>query len=357
MMSANRESTDTATATVEELKQAASLPTMIKEAEAAFLNRDYEASVTLYAKCLEETIVANDGDQMTPRSGPLYLAYGKALLQLAIANQSMGIVNESAVDYNLEADATEKLIELDEYEDESQDESEPDAEKDAESESEGDDDGEQEDEEGGEDGDDFALAWEVLDIARLIFSKQDDAKLQEAEALQEMGDLSMESENFSNAVSDYRKASDILDAINASLRERASLYFKIGIALEFEGSDLPAAKVSYQKAKSMLEELVATEEQKVKGEDEKSPVSKKELEGDEDDLIELKSLIAEVEAKMIELDNGGATATNIKDALMDAAKSASSTTAAQVNDLSSLVKKRKAPEEEEDSTKHSKNDD
>lgn len=335
-----------------------STATLMHEAETAFENRDFEASVTLYAKCLEESVKQNEGDQMAPSFGPLYLAYGKALLQLAIANQSLGIVNESAVDYNLEGDATDKLIELDEYEDESDEE---DNNEDVEGD-EGNEDDEEfgEEEEGAENGDDFALAWEVLDIARLIFSKQDSAKLQEAEALQEMGDLSMETENFANAVSDYKKAAEILDLIDGSLRERASLHFKIGIALEFEGSDLSAAKASYQKAKDILVQIVSQSQDNNNEdeEDDKTPL-KKEKTVDGEDLKELKSLISEVEAKMNELDNGSTTATSLKVILMDAAKSASSTTAAQVNDLSSLVKKRKATtveEEENDSSKHAKND-
>lgn len=321
-----------------------------QEAHTAYENRDYEASVMLYAKCLEEAIQKNNGDQVAPSTGPLYLAYGKALLQLAIVNQSLGIVNEAAVDYNLESDSTHKLIELDEYEyedssqEEGQDEEDEVEDKNA-------------DEEEEESGDDFALAWEVLDIARFIFSKQDNNKLQEAEALQEMGDLSMETENFGTAVSDYKKAVEILDKIDASLRERASLHFKIGIALEFEGTDWLAAKTSYQKAKELLVKSLAEKEASEK-EEVKDDISLPDKEKDDDaDLKELKSLIAEVEAKMLELENGGGTAASLKDILMDAAKSASTTTAAQVNDLSSLVKKRKAPTgEEDDLSKHAKND-
>ena len=229
-----------------------SVQTLITEAAAAFNNKDYEASVQLYAKALEQTIASHSDDQMHPSTGPLHLAYGRALLQLAISNQSMGIVNESLIDYNLEGDTTDKLIEFGEYEDEEEVDDDDDVAEDVETqETEGDgkeveevssktdSEKENEPEEAGEEDetaleDDFALAWEVLDIARLIFSKDESKKFMEAEALQEIGDLSMETENFTNAVSDYGKALELLVACDAALRELASINFKLGIALKVQ---------------------------------------------------------------------------------------------------------------------------
>jgi hypothetical protein len=320
-----------------------SLQTVIAEAATAFGNKDYEASVQLYAKALEQTIIANSGDQMHPSAGPLYLAYGKALLQLAISNQSLGIVNESMIDYNLEGDETDKLFEFDEYEDEKEDESddgEEEEEPEASLESEGDG-KEVEEPESKEDSekenepekieetdaaleDDFALAWEVLDIARLIFSKDESNKFLEAEALQEIGDLSMETENFTNAVSDYSKALELLVACDAALRELASINFKLGIALEFEGRDLGEACAAYGLAKEHLQNYLA------KG-------------VNEDETDEIQTLIQEVENKLTELKNGNVG--SIKDALLDAAKqvspSAFPSDANPVKDISGLVKKRR----------------
>jgi tetratricopeptide (TPR) repeat protein len=172
--------------------------------------------------------------------------------------------------------------------------------------------------------DDFALAWEVLDIARLIFSKDEANKFLEAEALQEIGDLSMETENFNNAVSDYGKALELLVACDAALRELASINFKLGIALEFEGRDLGEACAAYEHAKEHLQNYLA------KG-------------VNEDETEEVQTLIQEVENKLTELKNGNVG--SIKDALLDAAKqvspSAFPSDANPVNDISGLVKKRR----------------
>ncbi|CAE6425265.1 unnamed protein product [Rhizoctonia solani] len=65
-------------------------------------------------------------------------------------------------------------------------------------------------EEGGEEGadepeDDFNAAWDVLDLARTIYDKQegDDMKLKLAETYMSLGDVSMETEKFEQAISDY----------------------------------------------------------------------------------------------------------------------------------------------------------
>ncbi|KAF8757939.1 SHNi-TPR [Rhizoctonia solani] len=53
--------------------------------------------------------------------------------------------------------------------------------------------------------DDFNAAWDVLDLARTIYDKQegDDMKLKLAETYMSLGDVSMETEKFEQAISDY----------------------------------------------------------------------------------------------------------------------------------------------------------
>ncbi|KAI9501363.1 hypothetical protein GGI25_004922 [Coemansia spiralis] len=101
---------------------------------------------------------------------------------------------------------------------------------------------EQEDEEHGEEDeeeeheDDFAAAWDVLDLARVIQSKATDSKsqLKYAETLMLLGDVSMESENFPQAVKDFTAALEVKQQyLGDDNRELAELYYKVALAHEY----------------------------------------------------------------------------------------------------------------------------
>ncbi|KAJ2684006.1 hypothetical protein IWW39_005177 [Coemansia spiralis] len=93
--------------------------------------------------------------------------------------------------------------------------------------------GEEEEE---EEEDDFAAAWDVLDLARVIQAKATDSKsqLKYAETLMLLGDVSMESENFAQAVKDFSEALQVkMQYLDDSNRELAELYYKLALAHEY----------------------------------------------------------------------------------------------------------------------------
>ncbi|KAJ2514826.1 hypothetical protein GGI11_003954 [Coemansia sp. RSA 2049] len=101
------------------------------------------------------------------------------------------------------------------------------------------DENEKEGEEEEEDDDDFAAAWDVLDVARVIQAKATDRKsrLKYAETLMLLGDVSMESENFAQAATDFAQALEVkrqyLGNNNDDSRELAELYYKVALAHEY----------------------------------------------------------------------------------------------------------------------------
>jgi HAT1-interacting factor 1 len=296
----------------------------------------YEESVALYAQLLEE-VTAREADQLAEPLGLLYLSYGKALLQLAISRQTLGLVNEAAIEQSLFDEADDDEQNKGDGDDDGQDDinDEDDDEpkqvlefsSDVEDEEQHDGEGEEVD----ESVDDFGLAFEILDLARLVFSKHADGDehraLMEAEARQEIGDLYMETEEFVEAVKEYREALRILKAGTTSYREQASLQFKLGIALEFAAGAAgaaPDAVDAFEQAKQLLEEHLDS------------------AEVDRDERAEVVDLLKEVEAKIAELAGGvGQPVVSLQQFLREAAESANQAIASQVQDVSSLIKKRR----------------
>ncbi|KAJ1885414.1 hypothetical protein LPJ81_006913, partial [Coemansia sp. IMI 209127] len=102
--------------------------------------------------------------------------------------------------------------------------------------------GDEDDEEEDQD-DDFAAAWDVLDVARVIQAKATDRKsrLKYAETLMLLGDVSMESENFAQAVNDFTEALEVKQQfLGDDSRELAELYYKVALAHEYN-RDTPKA--------------------------------------------------------------------------------------------------------------------
>ncbi|KAJ2378981.1 hypothetical protein IW150_000456 [Coemansia sp. RSA 2607] len=119
---------------------------------------------------------------------------------------------------------------------------EPDTGADAEEDDEEDDEGDAA-EDADEDVDDFAAAWDVLDLARVIQSKATDrrSQLKYAETLMLLGDVSMESENFAQAITDYTEALTVKQQfLEDDSRELAEIYYKVALAHEYN-QDTPRA--------------------------------------------------------------------------------------------------------------------
>ena len=91
---------------------------------------------------------------------------------------------------------------------------------------------EDEEDEEEDDGDDAQIAYEWLEIARLLYSKNDDktSKLREAESLSMLAELKTENDQLEDARSDYKAALEIFKAqLGKHDRKVATIYYQVTI--------------------------------------------------------------------------------------------------------------------------------
>lgn len=117
-----------------------------------------------------------------------------------------------------------------------------------------------------DDADDFLIAWEVLDTARIIYERENErnaflknSKLSEIHCL--LGDLSMEVENFDTAVAEFQNSFEYLKknekgSLNIpDVRFASSIMFKKGMALEYSGKTTESVE-SFEFSKKLLADIL-----------------------------------------------------------------------------------------------------
>ena len=151
------------------------------------------------------SIFKYEGDDLNPLLAENYARYGSLLLRVAIKNNDQNVLSSTNAATAGTAETTDallkaatgdkkKLIEFSGDEEEDDDQESPEG---------NDQDGQPEGEEAEED--DFTIAWENLDVARLLFEKRIESCNDESEKLalnralgyvyQDLGDLSLENGN------------------------------------------------------------------------------------------------------------------------------------------------------------------
>jgi hypothetical protein len=237
----------------------------IEEAKSLIEKKEFSKSADLYGEALK-LAVAKFGE-MSLETAPLYYEYGSILLEAAIqtsnifgtaveraAERQSQIIAEGEQDEEPDAREAGEEEELEEEEEEEfidevsdvevseevvddedeqqeqeqieddlqeeQDEEEGDTEEhitsgkaEAVLESLNENNGEQDNEEAPEEDDDLQVAWELLETARVIFSKYPEEKLALAKVYNRLGELGMEMDNFEQAEGDFRKCIDIYESI------------------------------------------------------------------------------------------------------------------------------------------------
>ncbi|KAI0339484.1 hypothetical protein BDW22DRAFT_599992 [Trametopsis cervina] len=354
----------------------------LERAKRAFALKKYEQAVDHYATALE-LMTAEHGED-APQAADLYFSYGRALLENAIAQSSVlgkdqkdeGLAEKDAksggafLSFSGDAEEEGEEVPVDLFGEAAR------AVEAAE---------EEEDEEEADDGepeDDFNAAWEVLDLARALYEKRqdedDEIKLKLADTYIFLGDVSLETEKFDQAIQDYEAGLNLkLELLPQSSRQIAEAHYKLSIVLDLSSGRLQDSIAHAEKAlesvEARLAELRNASSGQVKVETLHKPDSKgkgkavakgprllgddavqnltqtqvgaeiKELEGLKEDLAlkvdELKTIPNEpgisapaLAAKALDQE------LNIK-----SEPSAGTLSAAPVNDLTSVVKKKKKP--------------
>ena len=157
--------------------------------------------------------------------------------------------------------------------------------------------------EGEEEADDFAVAWDVLDLARVLFHRMgtEEALLKLGDVHIALGDVSLESENFEQAVNDYREAITIKEArLEPDDRQLAEAHYKLALALEYSPTESELAQEHIHKASNVLKDriqklngLLASGKGKARAADASENETKMAAE-----LVELHELVGEMEQKV-----------------------------------------------------------
>eukprot|EP00245_Coleochaete_scutata_P002090 TRINITY_DN1268_c0_g2_i1.p1 TRINITY_DN1268_c0_g2~~TRINITY_DN1268_c0_g2_i1.p1 ORF type:complete len:419 (+),score=117.70 TRINITY_DN1268_c0_g2_i1:135-1391(+) len=180
---------------------------------------DYETAVTLFAEVLE-TRVKNFGD-MAPECASAYFKYGSALFFMAQQEiDALGTKAEKVEDGENGGD-----VSGDEEDGAEGDADEPSPLAEVQEEA-----GDADED---EDNSDLALAWSMLECARLIHEQQPGQSIEKADILVVLADLSLEKEDYDTCFRDYNAALQIMeDLLQPDDRKLAEICFKICLAYQ-----------------------------------------------------------------------------------------------------------------------------
>ncbi|KAJ3349336.1 hypothetical protein GGF32_005658 [Allomyces javanicus] len=384
---------------------------ILDEANMAFLQRKHELATTLFSQVAEAYAAHYGSDH--PRCADVLFRYGRALLNHAIDRS--GLLGDAEQLRNATGKREKDLLSaVDEaasavgapaaggkaggffhFGDEGQDEEEENegGEEDDDDEDDGDDEPAAEEEEDIET-DDFEIAFESLDVARVLYEKMLTGELsmdidvpaefaaptpaitgkgkgkakattapsdtetdpkrrfvrhRHAEVVATLGDVSLESESFGQAVDDYTTALALHTALLAPTdRQLAELHYKLALALEYGGeAPLEQALDHLVQARNVMQgchDLLADQLR----DQEKQGVPSTEI---AKELAELQGLLPELDLKVQDVkhqihvrDHPEADEAAIAAATAEG-KATLDPNAVPVNDLSALVKKKSKPVE------------
>ncbi|TFK51898.1 hypothetical protein OE88DRAFT_1484347 [Heliocybe sulcata] len=363
----------------------------IDQAKRAFALKKYEEAVDHYATALE--IQTTKFGDHAPECADLYFDYGRALLENAVSQSGVLGKEQTEAAVNEPAAGSSKNGPLLSFSGDAEDEDEDgpgeertvdlfaEAAKMEKEEQEQDDDEEEADM--AEPEDDFNAAWEVLDLARAIYDKAKDdddlVKAKLADTYIMLGDVSLETEKFDQAINDYDAGLAIKSALlPLSSRQIAEAHYKLSMVLDLTSGRLSDAIMHAEKALESIEARLAevrlglsgqlkvepTEEShsvdvkgkgkatgtQLKREDDVRSMSKAQMEAEVKDLEGLREDLAQKVEDLKTSPAAEAEADASVPALVAkaldkelAAPAAGVPTQTVVNDLTSMVKKKKAP--------------
>ncbi|KAG7698675.1 hypothetical protein KL930_001453 [Ogataea haglerorum] len=339
----------------EESSYSHELVKLLEKGAQAFAEKQYEKSVEYYSEACEKS------NLLTGRDDPdLLFLYAKSLFENAVSKSEVfgGQNNqeekaEETEDDNGMFQFNEQLAENEEYEEESEQEKEE-QEEDEQSHVQ-----EHEQGEEGEEQTDFEVSWEILDLTRTLYEEQlntlqdeqletpyldsDKKDIKEisspfvaikkklSEVYDLLGEISLETENFSQAAQDFTTLANLRTELYPfSSRLVSEAYYKLSLASEFNtgeaGSSATAVEAMEKSLKSIKERYELSDQEK-----------------DE-------SLLQEMEQRLDELRKGDAAIREEKKRIMmgilgegDGTEIKATPKSVPVNDLTGMVKKRKQP--------------
>ncbi|KFQ24837.1 Nuclear autoantigenic sperm protein, partial [Mesitornis unicolor] len=200
------------------------------------------------------------------------------------------------------------------------------------------------------------LAWDMLELAKVIYKRQEtkEAQLHAAQAHLKLGEVSIESENYTQAIEEFQACLALQQKyLEAHDRLLAESHYQLALAYHYN-SQFDEAVLQFGKSVEVIDKRLAMLTERIKAAENGSPEDEKEIE-------ELKGLLPEIKEKIEDSKESQKSARvaelALKATLVSASwgflltKSPSIRKAADgasqcVTDISHLVRKKRKPEEE-----------
>ncbi|KAI1290059.1 Protein HGV2 [Halotydeus destructor] len=189
------------------------------------------------------------------------------------------------------------------------------------------------------------IAWEVLGLARDAFKRQsekgDEYKVKLASALQSMGEISIEWENYENAISILEESLSLRkEALAEDDRLIAETYYHIGVCFSFQ-NEVERANDCYRCAVGVIEHRLKNLKGAIASSEANPEKTAKELE-----VIELENLLPDMQAKIEDSNDQMHTVKEalkqeITEKLKEEAVTAKVSPKKPVNNISHLVKRKR----------------
>ncbi|KAK8731316.1 hypothetical protein OTU49_007542 [Cherax quadricarinatus] len=294
--------------------------------------------------------LAEEYGETAPECGDAYFHYGKALLELArmesgVLGNALDGVPEGEDLENSQVESAEKATEEGSTEDEEEEDGDEDGERDGDSQE-----GESQDEEGSKDESksqdegegekteedeeevsNLQLAWEMLELAKVIFKKQEDSNPEMikkvAQVYLKLGEVGLESENYAQGIEDFKQCLEIQEKhLEEDDRCLAETHYHLGVAHSFS-DDFDKAVESFQAAVKVIDLRICNLNKRIKEKEDWTEEQKKKDAAERPDpfyteqgeIDELNKLLPEIKEKIIDMEE---MKKDTKEKLQKAAKGA-----------------------------------
>nr|XP_033772718.1 nuclear autoantigenic sperm protein isoform X2 [Geotrypetes seraphini] len=137
------------------------------------------------------------------------------------------------------------------------------------------------------------LAWEMLELAKVIYrrKKTKEAQLRAAQAHLKLGEVSVESENYSQAIEDFQACLSLQKQhLEAHDRLLAETHYQLGLAYHYNNQNKEAV-LQFTESVGVIEKRMAMLTEQLNNPEGDSAQNKKEME-------ELKELLPEIQEKI-----------------------------------------------------------
>ncbi|XP_069794882.1 nuclear autoantigenic sperm protein isoform X3 [Narcine bancroftii] len=258
---------------------------------------DFAAAVNAFQDACR--LLSTAHGEIADECGEAYFCYGKALLELArmergvLGNALQGVSGDEDVEETATAEDN-KIENAGNVDDpcaadasDGEDESEDAAEKDGES----------------EEVDNLQLTWEILELAKVIFKRQESKEMQlcAAQAYLKLGEVGIESENYMQAIEDFNECLNIQEKyLDPHNRLLAETHYQLGLAYSFNNQHDSSLK-HFKESFGVIEKRLAVLTERIEKAEEKGKSPAKDddvISEDKQEVEELKELLPEIKAKI-----------------------------------------------------------